>query len=650
MNEIKALPEPELYTTLNYAGVVPFMTREIYLLGSSSHILSTLIKDRSANHPIFFGTDEYEEFSETFSENFRMSQQRIQPFLMNEDKTLFQIRSQKEKEVKDRRTKKRGEVLTPIGIVNQMIDVLEEEWKDLSLNDYLSQTVLELCCGEAPFLVQRYDSITGELFSVNKRRGILDRKLHRISKSTDNRKTWRDRAYQAVRSVYGYEYQGDSLFLGRENLLFDYLEHHFAKFHELPPINEINSVATIISWNMFQMDGIKNEVPYFDPQQQELFETTERFHIKPLVTLWESKGHEPKKKEKRRYGDEKMKFDVVIGNPAYQRERQGTSNRDEPIYHLFYEETKKVSNKVLLITPGRFLFNAGQTPKEWNQKMLNDPHFKVLEYNPEGSAYFDEVDIKGGIAIGYYDQNKNFGTINTFIPYPLLDSIGKKVKNAPGFQPITSIIYPRSSYKFTDILYKENPEVRSQLSKGNTKDISTNIFTRAPQLFFKDKPDDGEDYIQIFGRDNNVRVKKYIKRKYINKVDNLNYFKVFVPKTNGSGSFGEVFSNPVVEIPGVGATQTFMSIGKFNSYQEAENLNKYLSTKFLRALFGILKITQDNPPAVWSFIPLQNFSSSSNSDIDWTQSIQEIDKQLYAKYGFSDEEISFIETHVKEMI
>ncbi len=139
----------------------------------------------------------------------------------------------------------------------------------------------------------------------------------------------------------------------------------------------------------------------------------------------------------------------------------------------------------------------------------------------------------------------------------------------------------------------------------------------------------------------------WIKKKYVAKHKNLDTYKLLFPKSNGSGKFGEPMSSAMVSAPNIGHTQTFISIGNFNSQYEAESLNKYLCGKFSRALLGILKVTQDNKKSVWKYVPLQDFTQ--NSDIDWSRSIPEIDRQLYAKYGLTDDEITFIETHVKEM-
>ena len=133
---------------------------------------------------------------------------------------------------------------------------------------------------------------------------------------------------------------------------------------------------------------------------------------------------------------------------------------------------------------------------------------------------------------------------------------------------------------------------------------------------------------------------------------NLEKYKVMVPKANGSGALGEVLSTPLIGKPLIGKpligfTETFISIGEVNTSSEAEAILKYVKSKFARTMLGILKITQDNTRPVWRLVPLQDFTSTS--DIDWSKSIPEIDQQLYAKYGLSQEEIDFIESHVKEM-
>lgn len=345
-----------------------------------------------------------------------------------------------------------------------------------------------------------------------------------------------------------------------------------------------------------------------------------------------------------------MKFDFIIGNPPYQDESNGEMrNYAPPIYHLFMDEAYKIADVVELIHPARFLFDAGSTPKVWNEKMLQDEHFKVLHYEPDSNKIFPGLStpIKGGIAITYRDKNEYFGAIQAFAQYPEVNSVYHKVINDVNFESLSTIVYSRTSYRLTDIMHDENPNALSKLSNGHAYDMSSNIFQRLPEIFYDVKPEDEKEYIKILGRDNNERVYKYIRRDYVNKVENLDSYKVYVAQANGSGAFGETLSQPIVDGPGIGATETFISIGNFNSESEAKNLEKYIKTKFARTLLSILKVTQNGNKAVWRMIPLQNFTSLS--DIDWSKSVKEIDLQLYTKYGLDEQEISFIESHVKEM-
>lgn len=281
------------------------------------------------------------------------------------------------------------------------------------------------------------------------------------------------------------------------------------------------------------------------------------------------------------------------------------------------------------------------------EKPLNDPHLKVLKYEANSRIVFPNQDIKGGIVVTYHDKNQEFGEIKTFTPFEELNCILQKVISRNDFSSFSSIVRSRTVYRLTEEMHKDFPNARQSLSKGHDYDMATNIFETLNEVFLDDLPSDDEEYIKIYGRERGKRVYKYIKRRYVNNVDNLDYWKVFVPKSNGSGALGEALSTPLIGQPLIGHTESFISIGAFDTQSEAKNAMKYIKSKFLRTLLGVLKVTQDNPPQKWKYIPLQDFTSMS--DIDWSQSISDIDKQLYAKYGLTEEEINFIETHVKEM-
>lgn len=338
-----------------------------------------------------------------------------------------------------------------------------------------------------------------------------------------------------------------------------------------------------------------------------------------------------------------MKFDVVVGNPPYQ-ENNDDNNRDSPIYQNFYDLAEKMSSKYCLISPARFLFNAGQTPKEWNERMLNNEHLKVVYFNQNSGDVFPGTDIKGGIAVLYHDFDKNFGAIETFTTFDELNTILNKVVD-PAFESIAEILYLTTSYSLTEQVFKEHPHLASRVNNGD-KALRTNIFDKLPEVFCDFKQSDSQ--VLIYGRQNNQRVYKYVDIKYIQDGGNLYGWKVFVPKANGSGAIGEVLSTPVIGQPVIGHTQTFISFGNFDNEYEAQSLFKYLKTKFSRTMLGIKKTTQDNTTKeTWSKVPLQDFTA--NSDIDWTQSIADIDQQLYKKYGLDQTEINFIETKVKAM-
>ncbi len=166
------------------------------------------------------------------------------------------------------------------------------------------------------------------------------------------------------------------------------------------------------------------------------------------------------------------------------------------------------------------------------------------------------------------------------------------------------------------------------------------------EIFIDEKPNN-DGYVCIYGRKNEKRIFKWVKRQYIAKHPNLDKWKVFMSKSSGSGLLGEVLSTPLLGEPNVGATQTFISFGVFDNKSEAKNCIKYIQSKFCRTMLGTLKVTQHSPKNTWKNVPLQDFTSKS--DIDWSKSITDIDKQLYAKYGLNKKEIDFIETHVKDM-
>ena len=634
-------------------------------------LLDGMLLDKTTKQHIMWATGAYASLGGRYEYNGEITPDLI----TGEHASVIKTRARKAMEQQSARTRQHAEVFTPLWMCRMMNDYADKVWfgrKEVFFKDgtptaavefpkgkkwerYVDSRRLEITCGEAPYLVSRYDVETGEAIPIRERAGLLDRKLRVVGENTQTEEEWLEWTMRAFWATYGYEFQGDNVLIARVNLLMTFEEYLQERWNRKPTRAEYEKIANIVTWNIWQMDGLTGTVPYGTPEEQfqqidwfGMFGEREDKEKQPrcLVHNWTGGGSVeflslPVK------GKKAMKFDFIIGNPPYQDETIGENKTfAPPIYHLFLDGTYKISEHVELIHPARFLFNAGSTPKEWNKKMLDDPHLKVLYYEPNSSKVFVNTDIKGGIAITYHDATQEFGAIKHFVVFEELKSIANKVEKISA-ESLTSIIYASESYRFTEQMHKEHPEAEVLLSKGHKYDFKTSVLENLNNIvFFSQKPDDGE-YIQILGLVKAKRIYKWIKKQYVQAPDNLLAYKVFVPAANGSGALGEVLSTPLIGEPLIGHTQTFISIGCFQTKREAENLLKYIKSKFCRVMLGILKITQHNPGPKWQYVPLQDFTP--NSDIDWSQSISEIDQQLYKKYGLDEQEIQFIESHVKEM-
>lgn len=514
-----------------------------------------------------------------------------------------------------------------------MIDALEGV-------DDVDARVIEVACGEAPFIVSRYDAESGEEFKLENRVGILDRKLRAI-KHAHSRDEWLTLSLRAFQSVYGFELQPDSLMMARLNLFVTFNEYYKSAWPDAPKDDLFKiiqaQVIDAIVWNFWQMDGLE----FFNDDLGDLFTEPRRKYI---IKDWRNNT----KGDFRTMAEKKI-FDFCISNPPYQDDVKNPGDRANPLYHKFMDMDYKIADVVEIIHPARFLFNAGQTPKAWNEKMLSDPHLKVLRYEPDSKKFFRNADIKGGVAVTLRDINKNFGAIGSFSPFPELNSILQKVRDIEGEDSayLDSVVSSRGMFRLTPLFFEDFPYASSKLGEGTGNMIVSNIFHKLPEVFLDKPPKNHEVYLKILGRVDNRRVFKFIKRAYVVNNDFIDAYKIFVPKANGSGAIGEVLSTPLIGEPLIGVTDTFICIGRYENLMEAENAFKYIKTKFARTMLGILKVTQDNPRAVWRYVPLQDFTASS--DIDWSKNIPEIDAQLYAKYNLEQSEINFIESHVRSM-
>lgn len=666
-----------------------------------TRILETLLQDRTTGRNIIWADNEFEALGEGYMGDDEITVEKITGLSSG----VIKPRIAKEQEHQSKRTKSRAEVFTPSWLCNQMNNDIDAAWfsrrdvfniednqtwhtgqgpiifpkkKGYGWHAYVESPRLEITCGEAPFVCSRYDTVTGETLPVEKRIGFLDRKLRVVSEKTKSRHEWVKWAFCALKASYGFEYQGDNLLLARINVFETFCEHLRERWGMGITDDELDQAAWIVSWNFWQMNGFTCAVPTNkmdaiaqstlfgfeepvpEPLQPTLFDLLDESSFDkstqeekeeesgetvPFCIIYDWQENEPfefQVMKGKAYPMDK-KFYAVIGNPPYQEELEG-NQRNPPIYNLFMDEAYKISSKVELITPARFLSDAGQTPKEWNRKMLQDPHLKVMEFEPDASTVFSGVEIKGGVVVTYRDEESNFGAIETFVPYEPLRSALFKVQ-ATSADTLSGMVTGAVPYKFTDKARKDHPEYVELM--GKSCDLRTNALDNLyDKLFFRNKRDDLE-YAAIYGLFKKKRECLWIERQYIDVPENFSGYKVLLSKANGAGTYGEKLSSFEIAAKGVGHTQSFISIGNFETEAEAKNLVKYLESKFARSLLGILKVTQDISPRVWSLVPVQDFTD--DSDIAWWKSINEIDKQLYVKYGFTNEEIDFIESHVKEM-
>jgi len=632
------------------------------------NVLSILLQDKTTGKNIIWATDAYAGIDEK-------SEMTVNQIMNNPGIICPRVLKSKAEQIA--RSRKKAEVFTPAWLVNKMNNFIDEDWfgrknvfnienndnpwtanedcikfkDDTDGEDYICSRRLEITCGEAPYLATRYDAATGEIIPLINRVGILDRKLRVICENTENIFDWWLYATLAFKSVYGYEYQGDNILIARINLLLTFVDYYEECFKIAPGYNLIEDIAKIVTKNIWQMDGLTNKQPFSDlnaeSNQLSLFDCAPKVESAPFSRIF---NHSENKyilfselKEMKSVG--KKLFDYVIGNPPYQEEAVGEQKQfAPPVYDKFMESAYEIADKVELITPARFLFNAGGTSKDWNKKMLKDEHLKVLYHEQDSSKVFSNTDIKGGVAITYRDSKKIFGAIGVYTPYPTLNKILDKVGKNANQNSLNLIISNRGLYKFSKKMYQEQ---ESEMKKMADSRVGASSFERMPELFTEEKPNDEFKYVKFLGLLKAKRVYRWFRMDYFNPVESLSKYKVMFPAANGSGQFGEILSMPVIGEPYIGHTETFISIGSFDNVEEANACFKYICSKFCRSMLGVLKITQHCSPEKWAYVPLQDFTK--NSDIDWTKDVAEIDRMLYKKYSLSEEEIEFIETHVKEM-
>ena len=242
--------------------------REDDLSDISSEVLATLLRDHTTGKNIFWATHDYEALGSGYDYHSEI----LPELITGEHGMVIRPRVLKSKENQTYSSKDMAEVFTPSWICDAQNNLVEDALpNDMSWQDYVRLTCLEITCGEAPYLVSRYDAATGETIPLKMRIGLLDRKLRLVNDKTETKEEWLKWAQVAYKNTYGYEWQGDNLLLAREAMLLTFIEYYQTRFHEAPSHEDIISIAEIISWNLWQMDGLRGVPPDY-PSPGELLD------------------------------------------------------------------------------------------------------------------------------------------------------------------------------------------------------------------------------------------------------------------------------------------------------------------------------------------------------------------------------------------
>ena len=257
------------------------------LIEKYPEVFGILLRDQTTQKNIFWATDNYEHLGDSY----RFNSEILHELITGENGNVIMPRVHKDKILQLSRSKEMAEVFTPSWICNAQNNLVDNSWfgkdgvfnkeillkngskswettkekivfpKGKTWQDYVRDTRLEISCGEAPYLVSRYDTTTGEFIKIENRIGILDRKLRVVNENLDSINEWLEAVETAYKNTYGFEWQGDSLLLAREALLITFIENFTHKFETEPTPETIQNIAQIISWNIWQMDGLKGVIP-----------------------------------------------------------------------------------------------------------------------------------------------------------------------------------------------------------------------------------------------------------------------------------------------------------------------------------------------------------------------------------------------------
>lgn len=347
--------------------------------------------------------------------------------------------------------------------------------------------------------------------------------------------------------------------------------------------------------------------------------------------------------------NEDMKFDAVVGNPPYQEsisKSTGNSSLSKQIFPSFIKASINLKPKYLsLVTPARWYTGDAQDKSflKLRKFLKKNNNFKEIVYYPNARDVFPDVEISGGV--NYFLIEKEYKGLVNFIEHYSINNIVKQKR--PLFEKGLDIILSSGkNYQLVQKIREHNFTSLTKITQGRNAFGITgkNANKISKENYFDDSYKLRCKYEEI----------RYVDKKYIKKNMNIaDKWKIFISKANGgAGLLSDKGQVAILGLPYLGdpksvCTDSLIPIGFFDTEFEAKALSLFIKTKFLRYLVGILKTSQNLYQNVYKFVPLQDFTS--NSDIDWSKSISEIDQQLYKKYNLTEDEITFIEEKVQPM-
>ena len=595
----------------------------------SLKLFKVLLMDRTTKKNICWATDSYIYLGSAYYPQEPITKDLVTG--INNKIILPRIAKNADEQAK--RRKEKAEVFTPSWVCNKQNNLIDEAWfgrkdvfnksenkswkankdiikfpKDKNWREYVDLRRLEVSCGEAPYLVSRYDTVTGREIPIEERIGLLDRKIRVINENTSTEDEWFYWIKRAYESIYGYEYQGDNLLIARKNLLYTFIENMEYKFSNKPNEEQLKDIARIISWNIWQMDGITMNVPYSERPRANtqlnivnLLDNNEISDLKPVpcrIYDWRT-NNSLEFKGMINGGDAgNMKFDAIVGNPPYQNNISSSdknSSLSKQMFPAFIQQSILLGAEyVSLITPSRW-FTANAQDKSFIKlrEFIRDDHqhFDCIFHYPDNKDIFSGVEIAGGVNYFLYRHSHDGNVLfhectndkKDCISRPLFEDGLDIILSMNGFVNILNKV--RTSTDFVSMM---------TITQGRNAFGIVGKYSELKKMS-SDKTFDGAYELRCAHEEIRYTAKSNITKN----IEIADKWKVFTSK--GNGGAGILNSEKAVAIIGkayIGkpqsvCTDSLIPIGCFDTIIEAVNRQTYMKTKCFRFMIGILKVSQN---------------------------------------------------------